>query len=249
MWEGGVVGAGSVPRVGLWGTAEPRHGVRGARAGPRQRSLGSSRGSGNTGSGSPGTGVGPGTGRSRLILDALLRQSGLVWLLQLLQASLPRGVPVGGPAPTGTPVPAGAARQAGDGREAGPAADILAAGSAGAGGGAGRSGASRPPSSGSAGSSGQQPSTQDMMRRLLDTQRLLVAVSRENDRLAGVNQRLAAGRQLVADDYKVTDHPCWGSSLWLGCMRVAALLPAGIVGVKERSGRAAAATFCGLCLT
>lgn len=39
------------------------------------------------------------------------------------------------------------------------------------------------------------------MRRLLDTQRMLVQFSRENDRLAGENGRLRTGKTLVANDY------------------------------------------------
>ena len=40
------------------------------------------------------------------------------------------------------------------------------------------------------------------MRRLLETQRMLVQFSRENDRLASENGRLRSGRALVANDYK-----------------------------------------------
>lgn len=39
------------------------------------------------------------------------------------------------------------------------------------------------------------------MRRLLDTQRMLVQFSRENDRLANENGRLRTGKALVGNDY------------------------------------------------
>lgn len=45
------------------------------------------------------------------------------------------------------------------------------------------------------------PSPEDLMRRLLDTQRMLVQFSRENDRLASENGRLRTGKTLVANDY------------------------------------------------
>jgi hypothetical protein len=40
------------------------------------------------------------------------------------------------------------------------------------------------------------------MRRLLETQRMLVQFSRENDRLSSENGRLRTGKNLVANDYK-----------------------------------------------
>jgi hypothetical protein len=40
------------------------------------------------------------------------------------------------------------------------------------------------------------------MRRLLETQRMLVQFSRENDRLSSENGRLRTGKSLVANDYK-----------------------------------------------
>ncbi|PRW61495.1 kinesin motor catalytic domain [Chlorella sorokiniana] len=50
-------------------------------------------------------------------------------------------------------------------------------------------------------SGGPTPSSEELMRRLLDTQRMLVQFSRENDRLAGENGRLRTGKTLVANDY------------------------------------------------
>lgn len=69
---------------------------------------------------------------------------------------------------------------------------------------AGSGGGSRPASGAGAGTSaaGGQPSPEDLMRRLLETQRMLVAFSRENDRLASENGRLRTGKTLVANDYK-----------------------------------------------
>lgn len=49
---------------------------------------------------------------------------------------------------------------------------------------------------------GSAPAPEELMRRLLDTQRMLVQFSRENDRLAGENGRLRSGRALVADSYQ-----------------------------------------------
>lgn len=50
-------------------------------------------------------------------------------------------------------------------------------------------------------SSNATPSSEELMRRLLDTQRMLVQFSRENDRLASENGRLRTGKTLVANDY------------------------------------------------
>lgn len=63
---------------------------------------------------------------------------------------------------------------------------------------------SRPASGGAVagGSVGGGPSSEELMRRLLDTQRMLVQFSRENDRLAGENGRLRSRKTAVANDYK-----------------------------------------------
>lgn len=64
------------------------------------------------------------------------------------------------------------------------------------------------------------------MRRLLDTQRMLVQFSRENDRLASENGRLRMGKTLVANDYAgaraagarskhPSGHTEWAGVAWL----------------------------------
>jgi hypothetical protein len=71
--------------------------------------------------------------------------------------------------------------------------------------GVGSSGGSRPGSGGGGGAEpapGPAPNPEGLMRRLLETQRMLVQFSKENDRLAGENGRLRNGRTLVANDYK-----------------------------------------------
>ena len=57
------------------------------------------------------------------------------------------------------------------------------------------------PSAAATPSGGPTPSSEELMRRLLDTQRMLVQFSRENDRLASENGRLRTGKTLVANDY------------------------------------------------
>ncbi len=59
---------------------------------------------------------------------------------------------------------------------------------------------------------GPAPSLEELMRRLLDTQRMLVQFSRENDRLASENGRLRAGKTLVANDYAGAHEWCWDCS-------------------------------------
>lgn len=142
----------------------------------------------------------------------LLRSENAYLREQLVLANQPRGAPlaVTGPAaiaagislpasrlpsshgaPPGTPGSSGAPALPGAGGV--PAAP--AAGGAGIG--------SRPASgSGGGAGAGCQPSPEDLMRRLLETQRMLVAYSRENDRLAGENGRLRTGKTMVANDYK-----------------------------------------------
>lgn len=58
-------------------------------------------------------------------------------------------------------------------------------------------GASRPAS----GAAGGGPSMEQVMRRLVDMQQMLVQVSHENERLAAENGRLRSGKALVANDY------------------------------------------------
>lgn len=79
---------------------------------------------------------------------------------------------------------------------------------------------------------GPAPSPEDLMRRLLDTQRMLVQFSRENDRLASENGRLRTGKTLVANDYAgalrvgwLTVLEVWAMLVW--CMVTHASLAAG----------------------
>lgn len=124
----------------------------------------------------------------------LLRSENAYLRDQLLLAGQPRGLPAGG-AVANAPA-SGMQAVPSDGSPPGEIAGGVVPGAAGA----MLAGGSRPPTSGATATA--QPSGEELMRRLLDTQRLLVAVSRENDRLAGLNQRLSDGRQLVADEYK-----------------------------------------------
>lgn len=135
----------------------------------------------------------------------LLRAENAFLREQLFQASLPREQPQGaagaGAGPTGgtamvsallpgSRLPSSHGLLPGSDPGAGPAVHATAAGS-------------RPASGGSASGGGAgAPSNEELMRRLLETQRMLVQFSRENDRLAGENGRLRSGKTAVANDYK-----------------------------------------------
>lgn len=128
----------------------------------------------------------------------LLRAENAYLREQLSQASLPREQPPGtaGQAvlPASLPasrLPSSHGQPPAGGHSAAAAALAVTAGS-------------RPASGGAVagGSVGGGPSSEELMRRLLDTQRMLVQFSRENDRLAGENGRLRSGKTAVANDYK-----------------------------------------------
>lgn len=128
----------------------------------------------------------------------LLRGENAYLREQLLQASLPRGQP----ALPAASHPSASSLGAVPGMPGNPGGQELpAAGPA-------AEGPTRPASGAgaaleaAAGSGGAAPSPEELMRRLLDTQRMLVQFSRENDRLAGENGRLRSGRALFSDDYQ-----------------------------------------------
>lgn len=140
----------------------------------------------------------------------LLRTENTYLREQLFQANLPRGQPAAGasaslPASTAAsrlPSSHGQPGTLGGGQLPLPLAPFAVPG-----GGSAVVAGSRPESGTAAGAAagaglGPSPSPEDLMRRLLETQRMLVQFSRENDRLAGENGRLRNGRALVSNDYK-----------------------------------------------